>query len=76
MPLFIDSHCHLDLLDLSPYQNDFSTFIRAEKHHKIDKMLCISLDLATYPAMYALVKDYPEIYLSLGVQPNVKPETP
>ena len=76
MPLFIDSHCHLDLLDLSPYQNDFSTFIRAEKHHKIDKMLCISLDLATYPAMYALVKDYPEIYLSLGVHPNVKPETP
>ncbi|MCK5897661.1 MAG: TatD family hydrolase [Methylococcales bacterium] len=72
--MFIDSHCHLDLLDLSPYQNDFAAFMAAEKQQKIDKMLCISLDLMTYPAMYELVKDYPDIYLSLGVHPNVKPK--
>lgn len=74
--MFIDSHCHLDLLDLAPYKNDFSTFMQAEKQQQISKMLCISLDLETYPAMFALIEDFPEIYVSVGVHPNVKPKMP
>jgi TatD DNase family protein len=74
--MFIDSHCHLDLLDLTPYKNDFSVFMQAEKQHQIHKMLCISLDLETYPAMLARVEAYSDIYVSVGVHPNVKPKTP
>jgi TatD DNase family protein len=70
--MFIDSHCHLDRIDLAPYQNDFSLFMQEAKNSKIDQMLCISIDLESYPAMVELVKDYPSISLSVGVHPNEK----
>jgi len=70
--MFIDSHCHLDRIDLKPYQDDFSCFIKQTKISNIDHMLCIAIDLESYPAMVELVKDYPEISLSVGVHPNVK----
>lgn len=73
--MFIDSHCHLDLLDLSSYKNNFVEFMDATKAAKIQQMLCISIDLATYPEMLALVQSYPEVFLSVGVHPNVQPKT-
>ena len=68
--MFIDSHCHLDRIDLKPYQNDFSVFMQEVKNHKIEHLLCIAIDLEAYPAMFELVKNYPNISLSVGVHPN------
>lgn len=70
--MFIDSHCHLDLLNLDPYQNDFAVFMQQAKLHQIQKMLCVAIDLESYPAMLALVKDYRDIFLSVGVHPTVE----
>lgn len=70
--MFIDSHCHLDRIDLTPYQNDFSCFMQEAKKSQIDHMLCIAIDLESYPAMVDLVKDYSSISLSVGVHPNVQ----
>ncbi len=70
--MFIDSHCHLDRIDLQPYQNDFSLFMREAENSKIDHLLCIAINLEAYPAMVELVKDYPSISLSVGVHPNEK----
>ncbi len=69
--MFIDSHCHLDRIDLAPYQNDFSVFMQQAKKDQIDHMLCIAIDLESYPAMCDLVDPYPSISLSVGVHPNV-----
>ncbi len=70
--MFIDSHCHLDRLDLTPYENRFSQFMHTLKAEQIKHLLCISIDLESYPAMLNLVQDYPEISVSVGVHPNVK----
>lgn len=69
--MFIDSHCHLDRIDLAPYQNDFSQFMQAVENAQIDRMLCIGIDLESYTAMRKLVSPYPSISLSVGVHPNV-----
>jgi TatD DNase family protein len=68
--MFIDSHCHLDRLDLKPYQNDFAVFMQEVEKQHIEHLLCIAIDLEAYPAMFKLVKDYPNISLSVGVHPN------
>ncbi len=70
--MLIDSHCHLDRIDLEPYQNDFSQFVDAAKLHQIDHMLCISIDLESYPDMRQLVADYSNISITVGVHPNVQ----
>lgn len=69
--MFVDSHCHLDCLDLSPFQNDFSHFMQAVEKQQVEHLLCVAIDLATYPTMLALVKNYSNISVSVGVHPNV-----
>jgi TatD DNase family protein len=68
--MFVDSHCHLDRLDLSPYGNDFRAFMSAAKEHQVEHMLCIAIDLEAYPAMSDLVAAYQNVSISVGVHPN------
>lgn len=70
--MLIDSHCHLDRIDLEPYQNDFGCFMQAVKNSQIEHLLCIAIDLEAYPAMLDLVADYAQISVSVGVHPNVQ----
>ena len=68
--MLVDSHCHLDCLDLAPYQNDFSRCMRDAIGQGIGHMLCVSISLEKYPAMREMVEDYEEISVSVGVHPN------
>lgn len=68
--MFIDSHCHLDRLDLAPYHDDFGLFMAAVKDCQIEHLLCIAIDLESYPAMLELVSGYPNISVTVGVHPN------
>lgn len=70
--MLIDSHCHLDRIDLEPYQNDFGCFMQDVKNSQIEHLLCIAIDLEAYPAMLDLVADYAQISVSVGVHPNVR----
>jgi TatD DNase family protein len=70
--MLIDSHCHLDRIDLGPYQNNFDCFMQEVKISQIEHLLCIAIDLETYPDMLALVADYSQISVSVGVHPNVQ----
>ena len=70
--MLIDSHCHLDRIDLKPYEDDFSCFMTAAKANQLEHLLCIAIDLESYPAMLDLVLNFQEISLTVGVHPNVK----
>ncbi len=70
--MLIDSHCHLDRIDLSPYENDFSCFMQAAAVQQIEHLLCIAIDLESYPAMLELVTGFQQISVTVGVHPNVQ----
>jgi len=70
--MLIDSHCHLDRIDLAPYQNDFACFMHEAANSQIEHLLCIAIDLEAYTAMLALVTPYPQISVTVGVHPNVQ----
>ena len=40
--------------------------------HQIEHLLCIAIDLASYPAMLELVSDFKNISVTVGVHPNVQ----
>ncbi len=69
--MLIDSHCHLDRIDLKPYQNDFACFMQEAEANQLEHLLCIAIDLESYPAMLDLVAGYPKISVTVGVHPNV-----
>ncbi len=66
----VDSHCHLDRLDLTPYDGSFQQLLEATEAAGVTHMLCVGIDLESYPAMVALVEEYPQISISVGVHPN------
>lgn len=68
--MLVDSHCHLDRVDLAPHDGDFSKLISATRDAGVSHMLCVSIDLESYPAMLALVEPYDDISVSVGVHPN------
>lgn len=67
--LFIDSHCHLDRLDLALYDNNLDNVINAAKQAKVDKLLCVSVTLADFPQMVEKTANYQDVFLSCGAHP-------
>ncbi|VAW60175.1 Uncharacterized metal-dependent hydrolase YcfH [hydrothermal vent metagenome] len=67
--MFIDSHCHLDRIDLSDFGNNFQQLLQTIQQAKVERMLCVSISLEDYPAMKALVSDADNIDISVGVHP-------
>ena len=67
--MFIDSHCHLTMLDLTPYNGDLDQVIQAAKDANVHRMMSISVDLDDYIALSAIAAKYPEVGYSVGVHP-------
>jgi TatD DNase family protein len=70
--MLIDSHCHLDRIDLAPYDHDFSRFMRDVKDSRVEHMMSICIDLESFPALCDLVSAYDSISVTVGVHPNVR----
>lgn len=68
--MLVDSHCHLDRVDLHPYGADFSQLMRATADAGVSHLLCVSIDLEHYPGMRRLVDPFPQVAVSVGVHPN------
>jgi TatD DNase family protein len=68
--MYIDSHCHLDRVDLGRYQGDFAKLMAATREAGVEHMLCVCIDLESYPAMLERVEPWPEVSISVGVHPN------
>lgn len=67
--MLIDSHCHLDRLDLKSYDGDLNKAIQAAFDAGVSHMLCVSIDLESFPAVQQLAESYPQIFASVGVHP-------
>jgi len=68
--MFIDSHCHLDRLKLTPYNDQLNGAIEAAHDAGVDTMLCVAIDLEHIEQVLSIAADYPSIYASVGVHPT------
>ncbi len=67
--MLVDSHCHLDCIDLEKFDNDFDKLIQHTNDSGIEHMLCVSINLKAYPGMLEKVRAYPNISVSAGMHP-------
>jgi TatD DNase family protein len=75
--MLVDSHCHLDRLDLTPFSGDFSLFLDRIEAAGVERMLCVAINLGELETMRSLVEQSPRIDMSVGVHPNeVVPDEP
>ncbi len=67
--MFVDSHCHLDRLDLSARNNSLQSVLDAAKDRNVERMLCVAIDLEQFPTMMDCIEGQNHIFASVGVHP-------
>jgi len=68
----VDSHCHLDRLELSPWNGELQGALDAAAAQGVGHFLCVSIDLEHYPTLLELAKAHAQISVSVGVHPTAE----
>lgn len=66
----VDSHCHLDCLDLSNDEHDLTRILERAYENDVKHFLCVCITQSDFPKMQALTQAYDNVYLSVGTHPN------
>lgn len=70
--MLTDSHCHLDKVDLEPFEDNFSNMIDAATENDVSQFLCVCIDTEHFPDVLKPAQQYSNIYCSAGVHPTHK----
>lgn len=68
--MLVDSHCHLDRLDLNFYQQDLNQMLDFARVQGVQHFLCVCINLVDFPAVLAIAERYPDVSASVGVHPT------
>jgi TatD DNase family protein len=66
----IDSHCHLNLIDLTEFNNNLDEVVQAARAAGVKRFLCVSVGLEDYPILSQLTEQYADVDMSVGVHPD------
>lgn len=73
--MFVDSHCHLDLLELEKLGLSLEQVIAAAGERRVEHMLCVSVSVNDFATMAATVAAYPQVSVSCGEHPLHQTDT-
>lgn len=72
LPALVDSHCHLNRLDLSEFGGSMDEVMRQAEAQGVSHMLCVCVELDDVQALHQLVETYPNVSMSVGIHPNTE----
>ncbi len=67
--MFVDSHCHLDRLNVKAYPNGLDDAITAARENGVKGMLCVCISEENKQAVIDIANKYDGIHCSVGVHP-------
>lgn len=68
--MLIDSHCHLNLIDLKDFDNQLDNVMKAAADDDVRHFLCVCVELDDYPELCRIADTYPNVSISVGIHPN------
>ena len=68
--MLVDSHCHLNRIDLTPFQGRLDEVLATAEAHGVEHILSVSIDLESWPAMLGQVEHKDSVSVSVGVHPS------
>ncbi len=68
--MIVDSHCHLNCLDLNLFDNDLANVFKAASNNDVSHYLCVAIDWEHLDQVLAIAENYPNVFASVGVHPN------
>lgn len=68
--MLIDSHCHLDRLDLKAHGGSLDAALDAARAAGVKRFLNVSVDLESFPGLLEISRAYEDVWCSVGVHPG------
>ncbi|RAP36195.1 TatD family deoxyribonuclease [Legionella quinlivanii] len=68
--MLIDSHCHLNFIDLTEFDNNLDNVIQQAEDNDVQHFLCVCVDLSDYDTLCAISRRYNQVSISVGLHPN------
>jgi TatD DNase family protein len=70
MTPLVDSHCHLDRLDLTPFGGSLDGALAAAAEAGVGWMLCVAINMGNVQEVLRLAAAHANVFASVGVHPN------
>lgn len=67
--MLVDSHCHLNHIDLSLFNNDLEQVLKTAAAEGVEHFLCVCVALTDFPQLCDIVKNHSEVSISAGEHP-------
>jgi len=67
--MLADSHCHLDRIDLTPFDNNLDNALLAAKSKGVEHFLCVAINTENQQAVIEIAEKHANIHASVGVHP-------
>ena len=67
--MFVDTHCHLTLLDLTPYSGDLDLALAQAREAGVSKFMSISVDLDDHIELAKIAARHADVGYTVGVHP-------
>lgn len=67
--MLVDSHCHLDRIDLDPFEGSLDKALQAARDAGVGQFLCVAINVDNQPQVTGLAEKYADIYASVGIHP-------
>lgn len=74
--MLIDSHCHLNSIDLSEFNNDLAQVLQQAKANGVQHFLSVCVELSDYPILECIAQEHSNVSISIGVHPNTEMDIP
>jgi TatD DNase family protein len=68
--MIVDSHCHLDRLDLSAHKQTLPQLLEQARLRGVDGMLCVCISEANKDSVPSIAHDFEGVVASVGVHPS------
>ncbi len=65
----IDSHCHLDRIDLSGANGDLANALNQARERGVTGFLCVDIDLENFSDVQNIAESYHDVWCSAGIHP-------
>jgi len=67
--MYIDSHCHLDRLNLDDFNGDLNLALQTARDSGVNHFLCVCIDLENFSNVLKIANQHSDVSASVGVHP-------
>ncbi|MEY3182612.1 MAG: hypothetical protein RLZ35_597 [Pseudomonadota bacterium] len=67
---FVDSHCHLHLINYEALNSDMPSVVAVAKEKQVAHMLCVATDFSEHTQLCQIAEQFDNVSISVGLHPN------